>query len=100
MNNIIDRKWALDYVDEDTKVIVASLVDELWKVTISAQDVSNDWENSDKISLESFTNYEEITTPTISSINLILNTNDYKTGNMAAILIFNETKNETKSLIY
>ena len=39
MNNIIDRKWALDYVDEDTKVIVASLVDELWKVTISAQDV-------------------------------------------------------------
>lgn len=98
MNKIIDRKWALDYVDEDTKVIVASLVDGLWKVTISAQDVSNDWGNGDKISLESFTNYEEITTPTISSINLILNTNDYKTGNMAAILILNETKDEYKAV--
>lgn len=98
MNTKINKKWALDYVDEKTKSKFAFLSDGFWKINISPSDVSDDWDFGDKILLECFTNYKDILFSDDGEIKLSLNKDDYKIGNVITILILNETKKESRPI--
>ncbi len=94
----VERKWALDYVTDETKVIIAEKTNSKWNVSISSKLVSDEWSETDRISLYSFTNYDDISISEEGEIQLVLNDTDYKVGNIATLLIYNCTKDDYKSV--
>lgn len=98
MNTKDERRWALDYVNESTKIVVATISEEKWYVRIDQKSVSDEWSSEDRISLESFKNYDKIFVSENGVIEMWMNTKDYVIGSMAVILVNNDSKDDFKPL--
>jgi hypothetical protein len=87
----------LDYLDNETSIVIATPINLGWIVSVSAKDINSAWDNDDEFGVVNFKNaimeYNES-----NELEFIFNNSDYKNGSLAVLLFENKTKDEYEAL--
>lgn len=87
----------LDYLDDATSIVIAMPTDGGWKVSISASDICENWDDNDEFTVVNFSN-AEINYNTNNELEFVFNDIDYKNGSLVVLLFENKDKHEYEAL--
>ncbi len=91
MSNVNERRWALDYVTDNTNIVKAIKTDAAWEVMVSPVQISSSWDNNDVVTVNKTINAERNAD---GSIKMCFEVLSYHSGDLLTVLFHNETKDE------